>query len=638
MAVQTIYILATVAVTPNWFGNTQLNGSAPTAASSAYGWVPGTTATTTPYRRARLGATTTGTDTASASSFIAAASSPTVGTGSGATTAGDSFVAGPFTGVFAAGAWTFNWNMRASTAGAKGAIRMRVWKSANANGSAATELTSGPITGTTITLSTTADANTATAWSPAAFVCNNEYLFFQLEWQETTAGTSGTNNVFFRAGTTSIVTTNLGTQWQGSATLAGAGSLTADATRVPASTGGTTSTVFSNNVLHYTFDNALAPESLLHFDGTNGSTTFTDIGAGGHTWAIGAGASVLDTSQSKFGGSALHLTGAGDGLFGDGTINFGINDFTIDCWVYRTNTADGHLFGWNAVYYNVYIDGASNLLRFYHYSADAIVGSTAVTNNAWHHVALTRSNGTTYLFLDGQLQGSVADPTNYSASASYPTIGLPGYSPVGWIDEFRIVVGNAAWTATFTPPTAAYGLPAVSAIADFSTSAPTSILHFDGANNSTTITDATGNHLWTISGAAVLDTSQSQFGSASFHVSSATFQLLFGDGTINWGTSDFTVDFWVKLNGTQASSTNLFYMIDTGGLGGVIYISAPGGVLRLYAIGSDRIVGTTAVTTSVWHHMAVTRQSNTHYLFLDGNLEGTWVALSTMAPPAPIFR
>jgi hypothetical protein len=96
--------------------------------------------------------------------------------------------------------------MRASTAGAVGRLRMRVWRSLNADGTSATEITSGTQVGATVTLSTTTDQNTSISWSPGSITLIEEYLFFQLEWQETTAGSSSTSNVLFRIGTASITT------------------------------------------------------------------------------------------------------------------------------------------------------------------------------------------------------------------------------------------------------------------------------------------------------------------------------------------------------------------------------------------------------------------------------------------------
>ena len=206
MAVQTIYILGTTAVGPNWFGNTQLNGSAPAATTTAFGWVPAKTATSTPYFRSRLGATAPASDAGSSLDPVGSANAPTPGTGSGAATAGDCFIAGPFSGVFANSTWTFNWNLRASTAGCVGLVGMKIYRSVNANGSPASQV-KAESGGTTVTLSTTADTNSQIVWNPGATVTlNNEYLFFQLMWQETTQGSTNGCNVLFRTGTSFITT------------------------------------------------------------------------------------------------------------------------------------------------------------------------------------------------------------------------------------------------------------------------------------------------------------------------------------------------------------------------------------------------------------------------------------------------
>ncbi len=63
MAVQTIYLLGTAGGPPNYWGNTQLNGTAPAASNSVFGWAPAKVAVTTPYYRGRIGATTTLTST-----------------------------------------------------------------------------------------------------------------------------------------------------------------------------------------------------------------------------------------------------------------------------------------------------------------------------------------------------------------------------------------------------------------------------------------------------------------------------------------------------------------------------------------------------------------------------------------------
>lgn len=207
MATKTLYVQAAAAETTNRFSVLQDGGTAPTAASTAYGYKPAKTAVTSPFFGSQLGSTTTSATAAAASSAIDSTSSPTKGTSSTAT--GDSFMAGPYSGTFANASWAITMAMRAGVAGAVGKLRMRVWK-ANADGTGATALTASTlVTATAQTLSTSADSSCGFTWSPGATVTlNNQYLFFQCEWQETTAGSSNTDTVLFRAGTSQIVTPN----------------------------------------------------------------------------------------------------------------------------------------------------------------------------------------------------------------------------------------------------------------------------------------------------------------------------------------------------------------------------------------------------------------------------------------------
>ena len=50
-------------------------------------------------------------------------------------------------------------------------------------------------------------------------------------------------------------------------------------------------------------------KSLLHFNGSDGSTTITD--ESGKTWTAYDNAQI-DTAQSKFGGASMLLDGVGD--------------------------------------------------------------------------------------------------------------------------------------------------------------------------------------------------------------------------------------------------------------------------------------------------------------------------------------
>ena len=73
---------------------------------------------------------------------------------------------------------------------------------------------------------------------------------------------------------------------------------------------------------------------LMHFNGTNGSTTFTDNGPSPKTVTSNNGAAI-STAQSKFGGASGLFDGTNDYLSTNSTSAFDWQgDITIECWIY----------------------------------------------------------------------------------------------------------------------------------------------------------------------------------------------------------------------------------------------------------------------------------------------------------------
>jgi hypothetical protein len=123
------------------------------------------------------------------------------------TTTGDCFrSANTYTGSFASANWEVRFAARATTAtGCSGRIRCRLLRSANANGSSATEITSGQQTaGTSISsLQTGTTQTTVATFNPGAFSVTNEYIFIQLAWERTGAGGHNNSDVNMRVGNAS---------------------------------------------------------------------------------------------------------------------------------------------------------------------------------------------------------------------------------------------------------------------------------------------------------------------------------------------------------------------------------------------------------------------------------------------------
>ena len=82
---------------------------------------------------------------------------------------------------------------------------------------------------------------------------------------------------------------------------------------------------------------------LMHFNGTNGSTTMTD-NSKNNTTVTSVNGTAISTAQSKFGGSSVLFDGTNDLLTipNNSLFDLSSGDFTIEFW-FITNTLIHHL-------------------------------------------------------------------------------------------------------------------------------------------------------------------------------------------------------------------------------------------------------------------------------------------------------
>ena len=213
---------------------------------------------------------------------------------------------------------------------------------------------------------------------------------------------------------------------------------------------------------------------LLHFDGTDGSTTFTDESNNGYTPTVN-GDTQISTTEYKFGGASSYLDGAGDYLQYTGTseLALGAGDFTVEFW-FNLSSATGQgsggeqgILGCNTVLesrWTVRLQGTSTKLMSWWLNTPGnnTVGTTAIQFDTWYHVALVRSGSGTNnmkLYLDGVLESQNTNtytvPVNdIVLGRTYTNFNSEYFN--GYIDDLRITKGVARYTANFTPPTAAF--------------------------------------------------------------------------------------------------------------------------------------------------------------------------------------
>ena len=211
----------------------------------------------------------------------------------------------------------------------------------------------------------------------------------------------------------------------------------------------------------------LSTTMLLHFDGSDGSTVFTDEKE--HT-ITPYGNAEISTVQSKFGGSSgyfdessyLDVTSSPD-------FDFGSSDFTVEGWFYFLSNTKGFQFlidrrgsvdqtGWV-----LFLDG-DNGLRFLSASSGAWNVDFDTTYippiNTWTHIAMVRNGNAWSLYANGTMIMSGTTTNSIGTVTANMTIGKSHIGSesylYGYIDEIRISNGVARWTENFTPPTAPY--------------------------------------------------------------------------------------------------------------------------------------------------------------------------------------
>lgn len=206
---------------------------------------------------------------------------------------------------------------------------------------------------------------------------------------------------------------------------------------------------------------------LLHCDGANLSTTFTDSSRNNLT-VTAVGNAKLTTASPKFGTACGTFDGAGDALTvpANEAFNLGTGDWTVEMWVKTTQTTAGYLISLNQLL------GANNLqlvlsnatsghIYVFEASSGRVDVASSVNDGNWHHVALSRVGSDVTLWLDGtQLATYVTSFTFWNNSVGI-IIGersdaVSAFN--GQIDDVRITkgVGRYLKGTSFTPPAQAF--------------------------------------------------------------------------------------------------------------------------------------------------------------------------------------
>jgi hypothetical protein len=205
---------------------------------------------------------------------------------------------------------------------------------------------------------------------------------------------------------------------------------------------------------------------LLRFEGANGSSTFTDSGPLSKT--VSASGAVISTAQFKFGSASGFFDGVDDSLLISNIAGLSMQgaDFCVEGWARLNVTSGGRTLvdfrgtGLSNSSWEIFVDASSRWLGVYNGPSNSLAAITAANalppaNGQFFHWAVTRSGATLRLFVNGVL-GASATFNPPATNASGVRIGVNqagGNRFSGHMDELRITLGQARYTANFAPPT-----------------------------------------------------------------------------------------------------------------------------------------------------------------------------------------
>lgn len=362
---------------------------------------------------------------------------------------------------------------------------------------------------------------------------------------------------------------------------------------------------------------------LIHGTGPDGSTAITDVV--GHPVVV-TGDTHISAAQSKFGGGSIYLDSIGDymQIAGDPSTTFGTGDWTVEGWWYFPVDASsaGGLWQISHVpggFYNgssIYVGTSSTVFRMDTGTSGGANSTTPSTAGVWRHIAQVKHGNLTILWINGVNALQLGDSSDYVGGH----IVIGAFNSInnvfminGYLNEFRILKGIAAYTEPFTPPTAPF---------EYTNPIGGVDLKGTGTNGSTTITDS-GGHPVTRVGDTQISTAQNATGSIYFDGAGDYVQIA-GDSTTIIGSQDFTIQMWANIpvvpNGAGAGFFQLSNVpggltTDTTGNCVTLYMSS--NVVRMEAGGNGQSTSYTPPLTT-WHHYALCRTGGFTSLFIDG--------------------
>lgn len=366
---------------------------------------------------------------------------------------------------------------------------------------------------------------------------------------------------------------------------------------------------------------------LINGNGVNNSTNIKD--ETGKIITVNGNARI-STAQSKFNGSSIYFDGNGDYLtLNDTSLALGTEDFTVEFWTYF-NSIGG-------AYQDILLQNVSGGLQLFlvnqkiryniAYVAGILDTTTSMNINTWYHIALVRSSGIVKWYVNGVLDGSVADTTNWTSTAA---LGIGGSTQFfnGYLQDLRITKGLARYTANFTPPTESLKYittqPAIPYY-DYYYDNVSLLLKGEGGaglQNNKFIDSSSNNAISTLTGTISQGSVSPYSGFGSAYYDGGTNRLsLPSSNAFDLSGGNFTIEFWMKPT-AYPSVANRILMAGVNNFSNawVVDFNTSGLLDWGRPTPGTGILSSSSVPLNKWTHIAVVCNAGSAKIYFNGIL------------------
>jgi hypothetical protein len=300
--------------------------------------------------------------------------------------------------------------------------------------------------------------------------------------------------------------------------------------------------------------------------------------------------------------------------------------FSIEFWVYFKSLSGTQTIVTNATTtsgWSVVLDGGVIKASLSGPGYD-LVGTTTISPNTWYHVAVSGTTGSNKLFINGTAESTFTGSTSFTGTVVRMGLNNAGTNKLqAYLSNLRITQ-TQVYASNFTRPTSPVTLTANGGASPSSLPTGTAsnvplLCNFTNA----AIFDQTKKNNILLTGLARRDTSQFRFGGASFRTTTSSTIPNAGQAStpsvnnFNFGSSDFTIEFWVYIldYGTVGS-----WLFGGGDPSSQIKISCGALGNILVATGSGSTISTTSNTVplNTWTFISVVRSGNTFTTYING--------------------